>query len=91
MMGLAWRDETPLISEYLDVVALPEHRDAVRRACLRFLLQQQGWTEFVVGFTAAGREWCEAYAACASPSNHYVRELDRCVSYEADLSAGFEA
>ncbi len=58
---------------------------------MRFLLQQQGWTEFVVGLTAAGREWCEAYAACASPSNHYVRELDRCVSYEADLSAGFDA
>lgn len=91
MMGLSWRDPTPLISEYLDVIALSEHREAVRRACLRFLLQRPGWEEFVVGFTAAGRDWREAYASCALPEEHYVRELDHCVSYEADLSAGFGA
>ena len=91
MMGLSWRDPMPLISEYLDVIAPTEQRDAVRRACLRFLLEQPEWTEFVVGFTAAGREWGEAYAACALSAEHYVRELDHCVSYEADLSAGFGA
>jgi hypothetical protein len=91
VMGLSWRDPTRLISEYLDVIAPSEHRHAVRHACLRYLLQRPGWAEFVVGFTAAGREWREAYGSCVSPAEHYVRELDRCVSYEADLSAGFGA
>ncbi len=91
MMGLSWRDPTRLISEYLDVIAPCEHRDAVRRACVRHLLQQPGWAEFVVGFTPAGQNWREAYASCALPAGHYVRELDRCISYEADLSAGFGA
>jgi CelD/BcsL family acetyltransferase involved in cellulose biosynthesis len=89
VIGLSWRDPHPLISEYLDVIAAEADIDAVRRTCLEFLLAQPDWSEFVVGFTAAGASWAQAFAECAPNAGHYARELDRCVSYEADLSAGF--
>jgi CelD/BcsL family acetyltransferase involved in cellulose biosynthesis len=89
LMGLAWRDSAPLISEYLDVIATPEHRDAVRLECLRWLLAQPEWSELVIGFTAAGAQWREAFARAAPANGHYLRETDRSVSYHADLSKGF--
>jgi len=90
-MGFAWRDSRPLISEYLDVIALPQDLVEVRRLCARNLLSEPTWTEFVVGFTAAATEWRDAFSQAASPESHYTRELDRSVSYHADLSQGFEA
>ena len=90
-VGHSWRDSVPLVSEYLDVIAAAPDLDRVREACLRFLLQQHGWTEFVVGFTSAGLRWREIYSRCVSPAPHYARELDRSVSYQADLTAGFAA
>ena len=89
MIGLSWRDPEPLISEYLDVIAAADQLEAVRRAVLRFLLAEGDWGEFVVGFTSVGSQWLEAYAACATSHKHYARELDRCLAYQADLSAGF--
>jgi CelD/BcsL family acetyltransferase involved in cellulose biosynthesis len=91
MMGLSWRDSRPLISEYLDVIAAAADQEAVRRAVLRFLLAEGNWGELVVGFTPAGSQWLEAYAACAVSRKHYGRELDGCLAYQADLSAGFAA
>jgi CelD/BcsL family acetyltransferase involved in cellulose biosynthesis len=89
LIGLSWRDPEPLISEYLDVIAAPEDLGEVRRACLQVLLAEPiAWSELVVGLTAAGEEWCEAIARGA-PAGHYVRQLDRSVSYQADLSGGF--
>ena len=79
----------PLISEYLDVIAAAPDLDRVRQACVRFLLQARGWTEFVVGFTSVGSRWRDLYTRCVPPSTHYVRELDRSVSYQADLTSGF--
>ena len=91
MIGLSWRDSRPLISEYLDVIAAANEQEAVRRAVLRFLLAEGDWDEFVVGFTLAGSQWLETYAACAASQKHYARELDGCLTYQADLSAGFAA
>lgn len=91
VMGLAWRDPLPLISEYLDVIAPPEERGAVRNECLRILLSQPEWTEFVIGFTEAASEWRDAFSHRASSNAHYTRELDRADSYHADLSQGFSA
>ena len=91
MIGLSWRDSRPLISEYLDVIAAANEQEAVRRAVLRFLLAEGNWGEFVVGFTPAGSQWLETYAACAASQKHYARELDGCLAYQADLSAGFAA
>ena len=91
VIGLSWRDPVPLISEYLDVIAAPEDLPAVRNACLRALLARPDWSELVVGFTAAGAEWRAACAGQASSMRHYTRELDRSVSYHADLAQGFAA
>jgi len=88
-MGVAWRDPYPLISEYQDVIALPEDLHAVREECVRLLLAQPTWTEFVIGCTAASAEWREAFSQRASSDGHYARELDRSMSYQADLAEGF--
>jgi hypothetical protein len=91
MIGLSWRDPERLISEYLDVIAPPEDLDAVRHASLRVLLNEPAWTEFVIGLTAAGQQWRDAFIRGAPSTGHYVRELDRVVSYQADLACGFGA
>jgi CelD/BcsL family acetyltransferase involved in cellulose biosynthesis len=91
LIGVSWRDPGPMISEYLDVVAVAGESDAVRRACVQILLQERAWSEWVIGFTAAGRQWCEAFSWLDSAQQQYVRELDPVVSYQADLSNGFAA
>ena len=89
MMGLAWRDPEPLISEYLDVIGAEADLAPLREACVRQLLEDPAWSEFVIGFTASGSEWRAAYQRCAGGERYYVRELDRSVAYQADLSCGF--
>jgi CelD/BcsL family acetyltransferase involved in cellulose biosynthesis len=88
LVGLSWRDPGPVMSEYLDVIAADGEAQAVRRACARVLLEEASWTEWVIGFTAAGRHWCEAFGWLDS-GQQYVRDLDRSASYQADLSQGF--
>lgn len=58
----------------------------MRRACARVLLEAPTWTEWVIGFTAAGRQWSEAFAWLDTQRRQYVRDLDRSASYQADLS-----
>jgi CelD/BcsL family acetyltransferase involved in cellulose biosynthesis len=89
VIGLSWRDPEPLISEYLDVIAAREDLDEVRRACAQALLEQPSWSELVIGFTAAADCWRDAFAPRVSSTQRYVRNTDRCVSYQADLSEGF--
>jgi CelD/BcsL family acetyltransferase involved in cellulose biosynthesis len=89
LIGASWRDPGPMISEYLDVIAIAAETDTVRRACVQALLSERAWSEWVIGCTAAGREWCEAFARPDGGQPQYVRDLDRLVSYQADLSHGF--
>ncbi len=89
LIGVSWRDPAPPISEYLDIIATAADTDSVRRACAGVLLGQR-WTEWVIGFTAAARQWAEAFDRTGPGSRHYVRDLDPLVSYQADLSRGFE-
>ena len=91
VMGVAWRDPFPLISEYQDVIAQSEDLQAVREECVRILLAQPAWTEFVIGCTAAGAEWRDAFSHLAPADSHYARKLDRSMSYQADLAQGFDA
>lgn len=63
----------------------------MRAACIGALLEDSSWQELVVGLTAVGHLWREALAALEPSKAHYIRELDRSVSYQANLSAGFEA
>ena len=88
MIGLSWRDPEPLISEYLDVIALPDHLDAVRDACLTLLMEQPGWQELVFGLSTSVTQWREAITG-RTGGKYYLRELDRSTSYQADLAGGF--
>jgi CelD/BcsL family acetyltransferase involved in cellulose biosynthesis len=93
LMGMSWRDPgyRISISEYLDIVATPAETDTVRRACARVLLGERRWTEWVIGFTAAGKQWCDVFARSELDQHQYVRDVDPLVSYQADLSRGFDA
>ena len=88
-IGVSWRDPEPPISEYLDILASAAETDTVRRACARALLEEPRWNECVIGFTAAGRQWWDAFAALELGERRYMRDLDPLVSYQADLSGGF--
>lgn len=89
-IGVSWRDPGGLITEYVDVVASAAETDTVRLACARALLEDRGWSEWVIGFTAAGREWWDAFAGLEHGQRRYMRDLDPLVSYQADLSGGFD-
>ena len=92
LIGVSWRDPGHLISisEYLDIVATAAETETVRRACAQVLLGERTWTEWVIGFTAAGRQWCDVFAGTELGQRHYVRDVDPLVSYQADLSRGFD-
>jgi CelD/BcsL family acetyltransferase involved in cellulose biosynthesis len=90
LIGVSWRHKGHLISEYLDIVATSTETDTVRRACARALLGDRSWTEWVIGFTAASRQWCDVFAATELGEHRYVRDIDHLVSYQADLSQGFD-
>ena len=89
LIGMSWRDPRPTLSEYLDIIALDAEADTVRRACATALLDERSWTEWVIGFSAASRQWCEAFTRPGHTTGYYVRQLDRQVSYQADLAHGF--
>jgi CelD/BcsL family acetyltransferase involved in cellulose biosynthesis len=93
MIGVSWRDPGHLISisEYLDIVATTAEIDSVRRACARVLLEERAWTEWVIGFTAASSEWREVFTRTPAGQPRYIRDVDPLVSYQADLSCGFDA
>ena len=88
-IGVSWRDPAALISEYLDIVASAAEADAARRACARVLLEERGWSEWVIGFTAAGTQWRDAFSGLEPGRRQYLRDVDPLVSYQADLGAGF--
>jgi CelD/BcsL family acetyltransferase involved in cellulose biosynthesis len=90
LIGLSWRDPAPPISEYLDVIATVDEADAVRHACVRAMLDEVAWTEWVIGFTAAATQWRDAFARLELGQHQYVRDIDPSVSYQADLSGGFK-
>jgi CelD/BcsL family acetyltransferase involved in cellulose biosynthesis len=91
LIGVSWRDPGQVISEYLDIVATTAETDTVRRACARALLSERTWTEWVIGFTAESRQWCDVFAGTEPGHDQYIRDVDPLVSYQADLSRGFDA
>lgn len=88
LIGHSFRDSTALISEYLDVIARRGEADAVRHACLREVSDNGRWSELAIGYTSVGGQWKAAVSGGTSV-NCYVRELDKAVSYQADLTCGF--
>ncbi|HEY0941165.1 MAG TPA: GNAT family N-acetyltransferase [Steroidobacter sp.] len=78
------------LTEYLDIVAVAGREAEVRAACLRSILQHERCSEFVVGWTGAGEAWVSAIENLPRPPWSYVRRIDPLISYQADLSTGFE-
>jgi len=89
LVGLSWRDSERIVSEYMDVVAEPDHVESVRSACIGQLIRDGGWSEFSIGFTAASSEWADAFSDVARSCGCYVRELDSSISHQASLGEGF--
>src|SRR5690606_38320697 len=78
------------VTEYLDVGAVAGREAEVRAACLRSVLQHERCSEFVVGWCGAGEAWVSAIEALPRSRWSYVRQIDPLISYQADLSSGFE-
>ena len=76
LIGLSWRDEVPLISEYLDVIAAaPDLERCASLACASCWPSRTGRNLWSDSPPWAAR-WRDLYTRCASPLGHYVRELD---------------
>ena len=89
-IGISWRDSNALISEYLDFISAPGDRDPVRAAFLRHLLSHGAWSELIVSYTRNPCAWAEAFGKSLGNGAFHTRTIERCVSYQADLSAGFQ-
>lgn len=88
--GTRLAESRAALSEYLDVVAVAGREAEVRAACLRSILQHERCSEFVIGWCAAGEAWMSALEAVPRNPWSYVRQIDPMISYQVDLSAGFE-
>lgn len=87
VMGMRHYDARNILSEYLDVVALPGREDAARAAIVRFIQHHFHPGEFVVGWTRTPQEW----ARCLAGPGRHVRTMSRERGYQADLRQGFQA
>jgi GNAT acetyltransferase-like protein len=88
LIGHSWRDSTPPTTIYLDVIARRGEADAIRHACMHELFDNSRWSELAIGNTPVGGQW-RAAAADRGSLRQYVRELDRAISFQIDLSLGF--
>ena len=88
LIGHSWRDPTPSVAIYLDIIARRGETDVVRHACMRELFDNGRWSEFAIGYTPVGGQW-KAAAASRGSVSYYVREPDHAVSFQADLRLGF--
>jgi len=90
-IGTCWRDETVVVSEYLDVIAAPQDRDAVRAAVLSHLADHDAWSELIVGYSDAPTAWTQALERSPLARECHARTIEPSTSYAADLSSGFDA
>jgi len=89
-VGACWRTNIAMLSEYLEPIVESQQSEKVTRELLTHLANLQ-WDEFVCEltlrdgpFAAEVRSWC-------SRNGWYLRELDETVSYQAEISSGFDA
>jgi CelD/BcsL family acetyltransferase involved in cellulose biosynthesis len=90
LIGNAWRHPRATFSDYLDIIAERNSRDAVRDALAEWLNKQPFWTELVICCTrrdgiasALVRSWL-----CRSAGG-FVREVDAMNSWRATLPPSF--
>jgi hypothetical protein len=89
-IGHSCEDNSIVSSEYLDVLAEPDHRDEVRTLFVEHLARLDSWSEFVISRSMHAEKWTAAFTAALPPSRSYERILDESRSHQADLSLGFE-
>lgn len=91
LIGSSWRDPTCLISEYLDILAVGPLYTQVRAAFLEFILARADCSEVAICCADERQGWCDALRSPGDRRGHLVRSVDHAVSYQADLSSGFES
>jgi CelD/BcsL family acetyltransferase involved in cellulose biosynthesis len=90
-IGHSSEDGSVVSSEYLDVLAEPSERDAVRAAFVEHLVKVGSWSEFVVSRSVNAEKWTAAFTTFLPRPLSYDRILDENRSHQADLSLGFES
>jgi hypothetical protein len=89
LLGHHFRDENVLISEYLDVVALPDHALEIARLGLDHLLEKTRCDEFVACCSLSTGSMRRALLERGRIHGAYCRETDTASAYTIDLSKGF--
>lgn len=90
MVGLGWRDDGCQTSEYLDALVMEGCRADVL-SIIGASIKSLEWNEIAVGFSESSAELRNAIAQLHHGESGYLREIEPSTSYQADLSAGFEA
>lgn len=90
VVGGSVRDPRGVFSEYLDVVARKGFEDEARVELARLALKKEAASEFSVGTTREFEAWMRAMRRIGWPGLFHVRLIDPMVSYQADLSQGFD-
>jgi CelD/BcsL family acetyltransferase involved in cellulose biosynthesis len=90
-LGNRMREAVPIVSEFLDVIAVAGREQEVRAAALESVLRQERCGEFTVGWCAEGAAWQELIDARPGRWLRYLRMVDPLISYEANLADGFAA
>lgn len=90
-IGSSWRGDNTVVSEYLDFIAAPADRDAVRGEFLRHLAAHHPWDELIVGYSEDPQAWVRALARGSLERACHARVIEQSCSYTADLSKGLGA
>lgn len=94
-IGVAWRDPTALISEYLDFIAAVGSEAEVRAAFLEHILAERDWSELVISFARSPETWLHSFANSSlgngAGRRYYGRAIEHSVAYQAELKDGFPA
>lgn len=91
VLGNRMREAVPIVSEFLDVIAVAGREQEVRAAALESVLRQERCGEFSVGWCAEGAAWQELLDARPGRWLRHLRMVDPLIAYEANLADGFAA
>lgn len=88
LIGLAWRSRAAVFSEYLDMIASPEHADAVLSCVAEWLAAQTFWHDLVLACTKSG-SLASRLAHELLNSIAHVRVVDPMTTHCVELPAHF--
>lgn len=88
LIGTAWRSSRATFSDYLDIVAARDYRNAVARLVGDWLRSQSFWDELLICCTR--RDGVASAMMRGLAQFVYVREVDELRAWRAELPASFE-